>query len=84
MGERMPIRWIQFEQQLQTLTSQGFNYASYDQVNLFSMCCFLIPKLTAKKDRTRQIPRLILIIAGCLCHIVQFVIWGYIRISWNL
>ena len=38
MGERMPIRWIQFEQQVQKLVSQGFNYASYDQVLLVAFC----------------------------------------------
>ena len=36
MGERMPIRWIQFEQQVQKLVAQGFNYASYDQVILLN------------------------------------------------
>ena len=34
----MPIRWIQFEQQVQKLVSQGFNYASYDQVLFVAFC----------------------------------------------
>ena len=31
----MPIRWIQFEQEINKLVSQGTNYASYDQVSRF-------------------------------------------------
>ncbi|XP_053395544.1 uncharacterized protein LOC123523775 [Mercenaria mercenaria] len=32
IGERMPIRWIRFEQEINTLKTQGTHYASYDQV----------------------------------------------------
>jgi len=32
IGERMPLRWMKFEQEITSLTQSGANYASYDQV----------------------------------------------------
>lgn len=41
MGERMPIKWLQFEKQLAHLVKDGVNFATFDQVNIFSSVLLL-------------------------------------------
>lgn len=35
IGERMPLRWMKFEQEITSLVKTGTSYASYDQVSRF-------------------------------------------------